>query len=155
VRSLLFLCLNRFSLSLPSNAALSPIYEVVSFAENKTTCRKILFSSYFSSAYNRAEAFDAEDGDAPCGHCDNVCLPLSHTFLLSADTVRDPVVPPRPLNRLLPRHLSPRLPRPPHHRSRRRASRYSHTPSSGRTRAWERWRKLRDAGRQGEGEGED
>jgi ATP-dependent DNA helicase Q1 len=76
-----------FSLTFPANSTFSPVYEVVSFAENKTTCRKILFSSYFSSAYNRAEAFDAEDGDAPCGHCDNVRLPLFCTFPFSADTV--------------------------------------------------------------------
>ncbi|GAA5850770.1 hypothetical protein JCM8547_009085 [Rhodosporidiobolus lusitaniae] len=47
------------------------LYEVVRFAEDKKTCRKLLFHRYFSAAYDRAKAFDAQDGDTPCGHCDN------------------------------------------------------------------------------------
>ncbi|GAA5929160.1 hypothetical protein JCM10213_005000 [Rhodosporidiobolus nylandii] len=47
------------------------LYDVVRFAEDKTTCRKVLFSRYFTSAYESGKAFDAENGDSPCGHCDN------------------------------------------------------------------------------------
>ncbi|GAA5826159.1 hypothetical protein JCM11251_007187 [Rhodosporidiobolus azoricus] len=49
------------------------LYAVVRFAEDKKTCRKILFSRYFTTAYDSGKAFDAENGEAPCGHCDN-CL---------------------------------------------------------------------------------
>ncbi|GAA5918772.1 hypothetical protein JCM6882_006807 [Rhodosporidiobolus microsporus] len=49
------------------------LYSVVRFAEDKRTCRKILFSRYFTTAYDSGKAFDAEGGEQPCGHCDN-CL---------------------------------------------------------------------------------
>ncbi|GAA5974110.1 hypothetical protein JCM11641_003441 [Rhodosporidiobolus odoratus] len=47
------------------------LYDVVRFAEDKKTCRKVLFSRYFTSAYDSGKAFDAEGGEAPCGTCDN------------------------------------------------------------------------------------
>ncbi|GAA6054988.1 hypothetical protein JCM3770_000480 [Rhodotorula araucariae] len=51
------------------------LYEVIRFAEDKKTCRKILFARYFQSTYDTGTAFDAadDDGDDPCGQCDN-CL---------------------------------------------------------------------------------
>ncbi|GAA6000901.1 hypothetical protein JCM10207_004711 [Rhodosporidiobolus poonsookiae] len=48
------------------------LYQVVRFAEDKLTCRKILFSRYFSGSYDSGKAFDVH-GEAPCGDCDN-CL---------------------------------------------------------------------------------
>lgn len=48
------------------------VYEVVRFAEDKRTCRKILFARYFANAYDSSQSYDADEADTPCGHCDNV-----------------------------------------------------------------------------------
>ncbi|KAL7344284.1 P-loop containing nucleoside triphosphate hydrolase protein [Rhodotorula toruloides] len=48
------------------------LYEVVRFAEDKKTCRKILFGRYFRNSYD-SSVNTGEDSDKPCGHCDN-CL---------------------------------------------------------------------------------
>lgn len=48
------------------------VYEVVRFAEDKRTCRKILFAGYFANAYDSSQSYDADEADTPCGHCDNV-----------------------------------------------------------------------------------
>ncbi|GAA5855364.1 hypothetical protein JCM9279_001698 [Rhodotorula babjevae] len=58
-----------------SSGGKEKLYEVIEFAEDKKTCRKVLFARYFESTYDAGTAFDAadEDGDAPCGQCDN-CL---------------------------------------------------------------------------------
>lgn len=79
---------------------LETVYEVIRFAEDKKTCRKVLFARYFESTYDAGTTFDAsdEDGDAPCGHCDNVrcsCLPLPRLELkktrsFRAQCLRDP-----------------------------------------------------------------
>ncbi|GAA5873316.1 hypothetical protein JCM3774_005939 [Rhodotorula dairenensis] len=47
------------------------LYEVVRFAEDKRTCRKVLFARYFANAYDSSQAYDANDADMPCGTCDN------------------------------------------------------------------------------------
>ncbi|GAA5863357.1 hypothetical protein JCM1840_007500 [Sporobolomyces johnsonii] len=52
------------------NGAKEKLYDVVAFAEDYRTCRKILFARYFSSTYDSGAAFDA-NGDDPCGVCDN------------------------------------------------------------------------------------
>ncbi|GAA5898656.1 hypothetical protein JCM8208_004725 [Rhodotorula glutinis] len=58
-----------------SSGGKEKLYEVIQFAEDKKTCRKVLFARYFETTYDAGTAFDAddEDGDAPCGQCDN-CL---------------------------------------------------------------------------------
>ncbi|KPV77044.1 uncharacterized protein RHOBADRAFT_34512, partial [Rhodotorula graminis WP1] len=58
-----------------SSGGKEKLYEVIEYAEDKKTCRKVLFARYFASTYDAGTAFDAddEDGDAPCGQCDN-CL---------------------------------------------------------------------------------
>lgn len=53
--------------------ALLTVYEVVRFAEDKKTCRKILFGRYFRNAYDSSVNTE-EDSDKPCGHCDNVSV---------------------------------------------------------------------------------
>lgn len=47
------------------------LYEVVRFAEDKRTCRKILFARYFANAYDSSQSYDADEANTPCGHCDN------------------------------------------------------------------------------------
>ncbi|GAA6030023.1 hypothetical protein JCM8097_009219 [Rhodosporidiobolus ruineniae] len=51
------------------------LYDVVRFATDLRTCRKVLFNQHFSSAYSSSSAFtsSASSGSSPCGHCDN-CL---------------------------------------------------------------------------------
>ncbi|GAA5957859.1 hypothetical protein JCM21900_001289 [Sporobolomyces salmonicolor] len=52
------------------NGAKQKLYDVVAFAEDYRTCRKVLFARYFASTYDNDTAFD-ENGDDPCGVCDN------------------------------------------------------------------------------------
>jgi len=72
-----------------SSGGKEKLYEVIQFAEDKKTCRKVLFARYFESTYDAGTAFDAddEDGDAPCGQCDNVRPPLPLSPLDLAHTL--------------------------------------------------------------------
>ncbi|GAA5996911.1 RecQ family ATP-dependent DNA helicase [Rhodotorula paludigena] len=50
------------------------LYEVIRFAEDKSTCRKVLFARYFATTYDAGTAFEeGDDAESPCGQCDN-CL---------------------------------------------------------------------------------
>lgn len=55
------------------------MYEMLSFALDYRTCRKVLFARYFASTYDDSRAFDDDEGEEPCGSCDNVRItpPLS------------------------------------------------------------------------------
>lgn len=48
------------------------VYEMIKYAENYTTCRKILFENYFSlDSSNNEGVVNEITPDEPCGNCDN------------------------------------------------------------------------------------
>lgn len=56
------------------------MYQILDYAEDLSTCRKLLFSSYFASTHANKSAFEpGTTADDPCGHCDN-CLRSPATF---------------------------------------------------------------------------
>ncbi|GAA5873510.1 hypothetical protein JCM16303_001150 [Sporobolomyces ruberrimus] len=61
------------------SGARDKLYEMLKFALDHKTCRKVLFARYFASTYDDSKAFDEEEGEEPCGSCDN-CLRDSSTF---------------------------------------------------------------------------
>ncbi|GAA6062989.1 hypothetical protein JCM10212_004971 [Sporobolomyces blumeae] len=53
------------------NGGREKLYEMLKFAQDFTTCRKILFARYFASTYDDSGAFALDEGEDPCGTCDN------------------------------------------------------------------------------------
>ncbi|GAA5924221.1 RecQ family ATP-dependent DNA helicase [Sporobolomyces koalae] len=47
------------------------LYEMLQFAQDLKSCRKVLFARYFASTYDDSRAFDDAEGEEPCGSCDN------------------------------------------------------------------------------------
>lgn len=57
---------------------------MIEFAQDLSTCRKLLFARAFAVTHASNEVYDdSDDKDEPCGHCDNV----SQFFRSSASTV--------------------------------------------------------------------
>ncbi|GAA5894862.1 RecQ family ATP-dependent DNA helicase [Sporobolomyces salmoneus] len=55
------------------SGAKDKLYEMLQFAQDYKTCRKVLFARYFASTYDDSKAFDDDEGEEPCESCDN-CL---------------------------------------------------------------------------------
>ncbi|GAA5960439.1 hypothetical protein JCM3765_007514 [Sporobolomyces pararoseus] len=53
------------------SGAKEKLYEMLQFAQDFRTCRKVLFNRYFASTYDDSKAFDDEEGEQPCESCDN------------------------------------------------------------------------------------
>ena len=59
---------------------------MIEFAQNLTTCRKLLFARAFTVTHASAEVYDDSEGkDDPCGHCDNVSKPYQFHERTRAD----------------------------------------------------------------------